>query len=107
MNMIIKELLALRESFGALEKLSAADLKHFHMDVPAEGPPLMAAYKGGERDTILALGVDPAEGKIRVAIENPSNGSKHVKYFADDAEGYQKAKAYANELRSKKVNISQ
>jgi hypothetical protein len=94
------------ESFSALSKLDAKDLEEMNMEMPANGAALMANYKGGDRDTILALGVDPDEKKIRVAIDSPSHGSKHVKYFEDTPQGYKQAVSYANDLRMKKVNLS-
>ncbi len=97
----------LHEKFGGLEALKSDDLEHMNTLEPKAGPVLMAAYKGGQRDTILVLGVDPDEGRIRVAVDNPDRGSTWTKYFDDDAEGYEAAKKYAESLRVKKVNVSE
>lgn len=93
--------------FTAFEKLDAYDLENFNMEEPKSGKALIATYKGAKNDVFLTLGVDPDEGKIRVSIENMFKGSSRTKYFNDDAEGYKKAKSYAEELRNSKVKINE
>lgn len=93
------------EAFDELEALTSADLKHFNMLEPAEGPAMMAVYAGGgqHEETVLAVGVDPdAEGykTLRVGIDGPWDGSMHAKYFPNDKDGYKAALAYANMLKT-------
>lgn len=96
---------SLTEAFGDLEALTQHDLEHLNMLEPSGGPAMMATYESGSshNETLLAIGVDPeADGRetLRVGIDGPWDGSMHARYFEDTADGYKKALAYANILKT-------
>lgn len=95
------------EAFSPLEACVGRDLEHFNAEEPAAGPAMMASYEGGagaHDDTVLMVAVDPEadneQRALRVGIDGPWDGSIHAKYFANNEEGYKKAIAYANMLRT-------